>query len=253
MDNDMALLHEKIDHLTFQIDEQRERLAKLETSKNGNGYSLLHKKLDTLTEYVDDQRRRQDELDELKRDLLPIANHMMKLSIDELAEIGTEFKLEDLLFLVKRLLRDTHLLVNLLDRIEATVELAEETQVLGKQMFHQAVVTLDRLERDGYFTFARGGWQIMERIVTEFGEEDIQALGDNIIAILTTVRNLTQPEIMSLANKTLIAFQEEPITDDRISMWSLMRDLSDPQVRRGLSRLLNLVKVLADQPLPQKN
>ena len=46
-------------------------------------------------------------MDELRRDLMPIANQMIKLTIDELAEIGSEFQAEDLLFLLKRLLRDT--------------------------------------------------------------------------------------------------------------------------------------------------
>ena len=44
-------------------------------------------------------------------DAIPVVNHMVKLSIDELAEIGTDFQLEDLTFLLKRVLRDTRLLV----------------------------------------------------------------------------------------------------------------------------------------------
>jgi len=70
---------------------------------------------------------------------------------------------------------------------------------------------------------------------------------------INTVKNLTQPEIMSLTNNALKAFQEEPVTDKNISMLALLRDLSDPQVRRGLARLLNLVKVIADQPENQNN
>ncbi|TET30051.1 MAG: hypothetical protein E3J69_12260, partial [Anaerolineales bacterium] len=62
----------------------------------------IHKKLDILTEYVEAQHKRQQEFDELKQDMLPIANHMIKLSIDELAEIGTEFQVEDLFYLLKR-------------------------------------------------------------------------------------------------------------------------------------------------------
>jgi len=199
------------------------------------------------------QRKHQEELNELKVDLIPVANHMIKLSIDELADIGNEFQAEDLLFLVKRLLRDTHLLVSLLDRLEAGVDLIEETQQIGQGVFNQAVITLDRLERSGYFNFAREGWKVVDRIVTEFSEEDIQALGENIVTIINTVKNLTQPEIMSLTNNALKAFQEEPVTDKDISMLALLRDLSDPQVRRGLARLLNLVKVIADQPENQNN
>lgn len=250
MDSDLALLHEKIDALTATVEAQRQRLEILESSANGQ----LMAKLDYLVAQAEAQRRFQDEMEELKRDLIPIANHMIKLTIDELAEVGSEFQAEDLLFMLKRLLRDTRLIVDGLDRLESMAELFDETQRLSKQVFNQAVTKLDRLEREGYFTFARGGWRIAERIVSEFGEEDINALGDNIVTILRTVRNLTQPEIMALTNNALGALQSDLPEDGNPSLWTLLRDLSDPKVRRGLSRLLNMVKVLADQPTgPSKN
>jgi uncharacterized protein YjgD (DUF1641 family) len=156
--------------------------------------------------------------------------------------------------MLKRLLRDTRLIVDGLDRLESMAELFDETQLLSKQVFNHAVATLDRLEQDGYFTFARSGWRIIERIITEFGEEDIDALGDNIVTILTTVRNLTQPEIMAMTNNALGALQTDVPGDEVPSVWVLLRDLSDPKVRRGMARLLNMVKVLADQPTgPSKN
>jgi len=246
-----SLLIQKIDHLTEQLELQHTRLSMIESAINGS--SDLTPKLNYLIDQFELQRKHQEELNELKVDLIPVANHMIKLSIDELADIGNEFQAEDLLFLIKRLLRDTHLLVSLLDRLEAGVDLIEETQQIGQGVFNQAVITLDRLERSGYFNFAREGWKVVDRIVTEFSEEDIQALGENIVTIINTVKNLTQPEIMSLTNNALKAFQEEPVTDKNISMLALLRDLSDPQVRRGLARLLNLVKVIADQPENQNN
>lgn len=251
MDTDVTLLHEKMDLLTTQLEIQNKRLELIENHTNGNGIVL--EKLDHLTQQYNEQLRRQDELNELKGDLLPIANHMIKLSIDELAEIGTEFQVEDLFFLLKRLLRDTHLLVGLLDRLESMMELADETSRIGQQVFNQAVFSLDRLEREGYFAFAQGGWRIIERIVNEFDEEDIDALGENIVTILTTVRNLTQPEIMNLTNNALNAIQDEPVTDGNVSMWALLRDLNDPKVRKGMARLMNMLKVIADQPNINEN
>ncbi|MDX1811215.1 MAG: YkgJ family cysteine cluster protein, partial [Gammaproteobacteria bacterium] len=54
------------------------------------------------------------------------------------------------------------------------------------------------------------GIQMMDRIVTEFTEEDVQALSDNVVTILKTVRNMTQPDIMALANQSVeIAVQQD--------------------------------------------
>ncbi len=208
----------------------------------------LMTRLDRIEDHLGEQRRRQEELDELKSDLIPIANQMVKLSIDELAEIGYEFRLEDLLFLLKRLLRDTHLLLKGLDQLESMMDLGEELNRLSKPMFNQAVEELDRLEREGYFAFAREGWRIVERVVSEFEEDDVRALADNVVTILKTVRNMTQPEIMALANQSVEAIRETPAADENVSAWKLLKEMGSPQVRKGMARMLNLLKALGEQP-----
>jgi uncharacterized protein YjgD (DUF1641 family) len=213
--------------------------------------ALLHEKIDYLTVQLEAQNKRQRDLEELQSDLIPIANHMIKLSIDELAEIGQDFRLEDLFFLVKRLLRNTNGLLELLDRLESVMGLTDDVNRIGQEVFNVTVETLDRFEREGYFTFMQEAWKILERIVAEFNEEDVRALGDNIVTILTTARNMTQPEILSLANNAVEAISAEATVEDAPSTLKLLREFSDPQVRRGLARMLNVVKVLADQRMPE--
>jgi uncharacterized protein YjgD (DUF1641 family) len=217
--------------------------------------ALLHQKIDYLTEQFEAQQAQRQAFEELKQDLIPIANHMIKLSIDELEEIGTDFELEDLLFLLKHFLRNTHLWIDLLDRLEAVMGLADEASLLGKQVFTNTVDTLNQLEQDGYFAFARGGYYILERIVTEFSEEDFHVLGDNIVNILNIVRSLTQPEVLTLANNALDSLQVEiPGNGKPPSTLGLVRQLSDPKVRIGLSKMLNLVSSLAeDSPEEHRN
>lgn len=211
-------------------------------------FALLMEKMDRVESHIAEQQRRQQEMEELQRDLIPIGNHMVKLAIDELAEIGSDFQSEDLFFLLKRVLRDTHLLSKLLDQLENAMELSEDMQVLGKQIFNQGVLELDRLERQGYFAFAREGWKIVERVVTEFSEEDVRALADNVVVILKTVRNMTQPEIMAIANQSVDAIREIPAEDETISAFKLVKEMGSPQVRRGMSRMLNLLKVMGETP-----
>ena len=87
----------------------------------------------------------------------------------------------------------------------------------------------------------------------EFSEDDVKALGDNIVTILTTLRSMTQPEIMNMTNSALNAIQDEPAPAGDVSMWALLRDLNDPKVRKGMARLMNMLKVIADQPDISKN
>ena len=245
MDQDLVSLHKKIEQLTATIEAQQARLEELEHS--ANGASGLHAKLDVILEQIQEQRQRQEELAELRGDLAPIVNHMIKLSIDELAEVGSDFQLEDLLYLVKRLLRDTQLIAGLLDRLESTVELVDEVQRVGKQAFNQAVVSLDQMEQDGYFAFARGGKRIVDKIVTEFSEEDVNALGDNIVLILNTVKDMTQPEIMNFVHNTLLVAEQEIEQPVDISYSGLLRQMRDPAVRRGLALTMRVLHVIGSQ------
>jgi len=216
--------------------------------------ALLHQKVDALSEQVaaltahaEIQQRRQREFDELKNDAIPIVNHMIKLSIDELADIGTEFEIEDLIFLLKRVVRNTNMLMAMFDRLEAVMGLTDEVELLGQQVFNYTVEQLDQFERDGYFDFAREGWRIVERIVTEYSQEDVRALGDNVVTILNTVRSMTQPEIMALANNAVGAIQEDLPETETVSTWTLLREMGNPKVRRGMARMINLLKALDEQ------
>ncbi len=184
--------------------------------------ALLHEKIDYLTEQLQAQRSRQEEINELVQDAIPVVNHMVKLSIDELAEIGSDFQLEDLLFLLKRILRDTRLLVGLLDQVQAVAELADEGQKMGKRIFHQVTMELDRLEREGYFDFARAGWGVADRLVREFEARDVEVLGERLIAAVKS----DVPE--------------------NVSMIAMLKQMGDPRVRRGLVRSLNLLKVIGE-------
>ncbi|MCF6278043.1 MAG: DUF1641 domain-containing protein [Anaerolineales bacterium] len=219
-----------------------------ETAITQEQFALLMEKMDHIETHMAEQQRRQQEMEELQRDLIPIGNHMVKLAIDELAEIGSEFKAEDLFFLLKRILRDTELILKLFDQLESMMELSEDVQHMGKRIFNQGVEELDRLERQGYFAFAREGWQIIERVVTEFSEEDVRALADNVVVILKTVRNMTQPEIMAIANQSVDAIREAP-ADENLSTWKLLKEMGSPQVKRGMSRMLNLLKVMGEKPI----
>ena len=195
---------------------------------------------------MQEQQVKQQAMEEFKNDMLPIANHMIKLSIDELADIGQEFKGEDLLFMLKRVLRDLPLMLKALDQLESLMGLAEEGQLLGKQVFNTVVMQLDEMERKGYFAFASQGMRMLDQIMTEFDEEDAESLADNVVTIVKTMRNMTQPDIMALASSSVDALRDIPAPEEAPSTLKLIKELSNPQVRVGMARLLNLLKTLGN-------
>lgn len=190
MDKDLTLMYEKVDQMTAQ--------------------------LAVLANQAEIQQKRNQEFDELKADLIPIGNQLINLTITELEEIGAEFELEDLLFLLKRVLRNTQLILTMMDRFEAIMGIADEVELLGKQVFSSAVEALDRLEQGGVFS--------------QSGE---------------LLQTFAQEGTLSDLNGMLKAFHETPADDARTpSLVSLIREANQPETRRGLSRMLKVIQAL---------
>jgi uncharacterized protein YjgD (DUF1641 family) len=212
----------------------------------------LHRKMDLLTEQVAFlteearlQRRRRQEWDELKSDLTPIASDLFRISVEQLDEVESYVQLEDVLHLVKRLMRNTRNLEQMLDQLESLTALWKDAGPLSQQAFLALMTHLDEMERKGYFMFLRGGMEIMDQVVSSFSEEDVRQLGENIVLILQTVKEMTQPEIMRLMQNTATVMREEE-TNGNVSMLGILRQLNDPAVKKGLVKTLTVLKAVSD-------
>ncbi len=211
----------------------------------------LNQKLDKLTTQVEflteealRQKRRQQEWDELKDDLIPIGNELFRHSVAHLEEVQHHVQLEDLLRLLKRLLRNTHNLELMLDQLESVSELMQDAGSLSNEAFMTVLMQLNEMERKGYFVFLQGGLDMADRIVTSFSKEDVEQLSDNIVLILQTVKEMTQPEIMGMLSNTTHIMQEEEEVDT--SILSIIRQMNDPAVKKGLAKTLHILKSVGD-------
>ncbi len=212
----------------------------------------LNQKLDRLvtqveflTEEAHRQKRRQQEWDELKDDLIPIGNDIFRLSVEQLEEIEQHVQIEDVLRLFKRLLRNTRTLEQMLDQLESVSELWQDVSPLTQDMFAMLLTRLNELEQKGYFVFLQGGLDMADRVVTSFTQEDVQQLGDNIVLILQTVKEMTQPEIMTMLRQTALSIKDEEPVDT--SLWSILRQMNDPAVRKGLAKTLQILKSVGEK------
>ena len=133
----------------------------------------------------------------------------------------------------------------MLDQMEAVSEFTSEVMSLTEGMFLTLMSRLDEMERKGYFTFMQGGMEIMDTVVSNFTEEDVSQLGENIVLILNTMKEMTQPEVMQLLSSTALVMREEDIPE-KVSMLYLMRQFNDPAVRRGLAKTMNVLRTVSD-------
>uniref|UniRef100_A0A7C4KYV8 DUF1641 domain-containing protein n=1 Tax=Bellilinea caldifistulae TaxID=360411 RepID=A0A7C4KYV8_9CHLR len=225
----------------------------------------LNQKLDALSAqvaYLTEQARIAEQEREARSDLvdtaMPIAREAMDIVTRELEEVQEEIRMEDLLRLSKKLLRHVPQLEMLLDQLDSLSDLLETIGPISREMITKLTTLMEELDNKGYFAFARGGTRLVDNVVTSFTEEDVNRLGDNIVLILNTVKDMTQPEILSFVRNTLPLAEEEVSKPVNTSLVSILRQMQDPDVRRGLALTLRVLRAIGvqganGQPVPAKS
>jgi uncharacterized protein YjgD (DUF1641 family) len=219
----------------------------------------LNRKVDALTSqvaYLAEQaqisERGRRERSELLENMMPIAKDAMQMASDQFEEIQDYIKIEDLLRFVKKLARHRPQLEMLLDQLDAITDLVHIMDPITKEGMNKVVSVLTELEQKGYFTFARSGVRMVDTMVTSFTEEDVNRLGDNIVLILNTVKDMTQPEIMNFVRNTLMVAEKEVEKPVDNSYMALIRQMRDPAVRRGLALTMRVLHVVGSQAADKK-
>ncbi len=90
------------------------------------------------------------------------------------------------------------------------MDLTQTVGPLADNVFEKATDLLQKAEHKGYFVAARAGARAIDGLVTSFNQEDAKQ-------------------------------QEE------VSLWSLLRQMRDPEVRRGLAFVLRVLRVVGRQ------
>ncbi len=211
---------------------------------------LLASQVAYLTEQAQQAERSRQSRDELLETVLPIARDGMALVSNEMQDMQEYLKPQDLVRLLKKIIRHAPQMEMLLDQIDGAMDLLEIAGPISKQGMDKATKVLGDLEHKGYFNFAQSGMKMMDTIVTSFSPEDVDRLSENIVLILNTVKDMTQPEIMSFLRNTLEVSEREVGKPVNTSLWAIPSQLKDPAVRRGLALTLRVLRVVGEQGIP---
>lgn len=235
------------------------------TVGRGDQLAQIDQKLDLLTQSMqvmaqqvnylmveaEDSRRRQRVWEDLFADMQPVVKDIYDLAEEQLEEMQDFVQLDDVLALVKRLARNTRTLNEMMDMLESARDFVQDAAPLTREMVDGATNQLELFEQKGYFGFARQGMYVMDQIVTSFSEDDVRQLGDNVVLILNTVKQLTQPEMMDLVGNLTQGFHEAEVQAQTGSldtgMFGLLKAMRDPEVRRGLAITLETLRRVSAQ------
>jgi uncharacterized protein YjgD (DUF1641 family) len=208
----------------------------------------LNQKVDLLTaqvQFLAQQAqlasRAREERAELLSDVMPVVNDAFRLTTEQLEEVQEYVDLEDLLRLLKRLLRNGRNIEKMLGQLESLMDLAQTVGPLADGAFEKVTDLLETAEQKGYFALAKGGIHVVDSAVTSFDKEDMKRLGDNVVPLLNVVKDVTRPQVLGLVHGIISDVQVQIAQPVGASLRALLRQMRDPDVRRGLALSMRML------------
>ena len=185
-------------------------------------------------------------ISELREELTPRVNEAVKALIVELADIEADFQLEDLLFFIKKAMRNVRNLTYSLDQLKNIIDFALIAEPLLKSTVPQIIFYMDDLERKGVFNLLSTSLEIIKKTAETYTAEDMTQIGDGLVRLLGIVKKLTTPEALEL----LDCVAEVPSRVDLsrakpAGAWGMLWAMGNPEVKDGLGVLLELTKGLS--------
>lgn len=207
----------------------------------------LNSKLDVILEEIEHQKRHRKEMEDLKDDLMRVGTGIYKTAITELEELHDHTSGEDILFLGKKLLRNINTLTKTFEIIENAKGFLEDFGPVSRELIFDTMKKLDDFDRKGYFELLKELEKVADNIAKSFSAEDVKALGDNVVSILNTVKNLTQPDVLGALNNAIVVFKKLDFTvEEDVSYLKLIKELRSPELKKGLAFGVKYLKSLAE-------
>ncbi len=227
-----------------------DRLGALETK-----IDLLTEQMAVLAVEAEHRRRQREAFDDLTGDLARVSEDAMAMATRELDSLSQTADLADTVRLLRRLVEVAPTLERALVGLSAATSLIDDAAPLGSDVMAMVIERLDELERKGYFRFAGAAVGVADRVVTNFDESDVEQLGDNVVAMLEALREVTQPEMLAFLTRMIDAVQAEQQavemeSAEPPSLWALARQVRDPDVRRGMARALHTLRTVSAETGP---
>jgi len=180
--------------------------------------SELNQKVDLLLEYVSEQRQKRQVWDDLADDLYRVGTDAFKYTIKEFDDRGVEIDTEQVKMLIFSFLKNIETFNKMLTMLQSVTDFAKDASPIVKEIIIDLTYQMDKLEKAGVFNSLK---TILQNI------SNPQLL--NSVAHITTVLNNIKPD-QNIDNK---------------SLFKIFKELKTPEVRRGLSYGLRIIKEIS--------
>jgi uncharacterized protein YjgD (DUF1641 family) len=215
------------------------------TDKNPSKEQMLLERLDRMEKQLQTLVKAQQGLAELKSDLSPLLNSAVKIVIDELGMVEAGFQMEDFFDLLKRGLRSIRNLTQLLEMMENFFGLWNTMEPLLKSAVPNLIRYMDNLEQKGVFRTYSAMLEVRAKVAQQYPTEEIAAMGDGFVVLLSLLKKLLQPEMVGFFNKLMdlpLGVNLQAVKP--VGAMGMLSAMGNKETRQGLGVALEFTKAL---------
>jgi uncharacterized protein YjgD (DUF1641 family) len=208
----------------------------------------INRKLDIILEEVFSQKQSRETISDLADDLSIVGKDVFKNTVIELDKAGVELDSDALKGTGIRLIRNIDNINEFLDTLESINDFLKDATPIARQVGLDTIQKMNELDQKGYIDFFKELSKVLENIVTHFSVEDVRDLSDNVVTILETVKEMTQPDMLSAMDNAVNVFKNLDTKDiPEISLWKAMKEMRSPEMKKGLGFMITFLKNLAKE------
>ncbi|MBW1724123.1 MAG: DUF1641 domain-containing protein [Deltaproteobacteria bacterium] len=206
---------------------------------------LILERLDRIESRIAPLSETAISMKEFKNDLMAMAQPVSKSLIKDLESVESAFQLEDLGVLSKRMLRSIKHIIYALDQLENITDFVTTVEPVLRLMVPQIIEYLNDLEESGVFRIIKATYDIRAKIATAYTAEDIEQIGDGLVALLGVAKKLSDPQLATLLENLAEVGAIVDLTKSKdVGPFGFFSACSGPESKRGLGVLIELTKAL---------
>jgi len=206
---------------------------------------LILEKLERLETQIQPLIKTSEKFTELKNDLIPIGNHATALLINELTEVEAGFQLESFMALTKEAMRNTENFIFALKQMASIIEFLKDLEPLLKSAVPQIIHYLNDLEQKGVFRMIKATVDLRTKVAAAYTGEDIDVMGDGLVAALGLAKSLSDPKAIALLEKlSQIPANVDLENAKSVGVFGLASAGFNPEIGKGLGILMELTKAM---------
>ena len=219
-----------------------------------NQINEINRKLDLVLFYVNEQRLKSEVVEDLVSDVSIIGKDAFDTAVEELDRQGIEIDVDQVKLLVFKVIRNIGNFSQLMDTFESVTDLMKDVGPIANEVMIDSVKKLYEFEKKGYFEFFKELFKVLDNIVTNYSVEDVRLLSDNIVTIMDTMKNLTQPDMLKAMNNALNIYKSLDMEDVKeYSLWKAFREMNTPEMKKSIGFMMTFMKNLTKESLSESN